>query len=76
VAQIRASWPATRICLRADRGFAREELMTWCEENGVDYVLELARNNRLVARIGRELKGAERAAARTGRAARRFKDFQ
>jgi hypothetical protein len=76
VGQIRVAWPATRICLRADSGFAREELMAWCEENGVDYVLGLARNNRLVARIGRELKGAQRQAARTGRAARRFKDFQ
>jgi hypothetical protein len=76
VAQIRARWPDTRICLRADSGFAREELMAWCEANGVDYVLGLARNNRLVARIGRELKGAQREAGRTGRAARRFKDFQ
>lgn len=76
VAQIRAHWPNTKICLRADSGFAREELMTWCEENGVDYVLGLARNNRLVARIGREIKGAQREAFRTGRAARRFKDFQ
>lgn len=76
VAQIRAHWPNTRICLRADSGFAREGLMTWCEANGVDYVLGLARNNRLVAKIGRELKGAQREASKTGRAARRFKDFK
>src|SRR5215813_9252008 len=76
VAQIRACWPKVEICLRADSGFAREELMVWCEENGVDYVFGLARNNRLVASIGRELRSAQRAAGRTGRAARRFKDFQ
>jgi hypothetical protein len=76
VAQMRASWPEVKIRLRADSGFAREELMAWCEENGVDYVLGLARNNRLVAKIGRELKSAQRQAAKTGRAARRFKDFQ
>jgi hypothetical protein len=76
VAQIRARWPHTRIRLSADSGFAREELMAWCEENGVDYIFGLARNNRLVAKIGRELKGAQREASRTGRAARRFKDFQ
>ena len=31
VARIRASWPKTRIVLRADSGFARDDLMTWCE---------------------------------------------
>ena len=36
----------------------------------------LARNDRLVAKIGRELKAARRQAAETGRAARRFKDFR
>jgi Transposase DDE domain group 1 len=39
-------------------------------------VFGLARNNRLVAKLGRELKGAQSEASRTGRAARRFKDFQ
>jgi hypothetical protein len=76
VGQLRTRWPKTEICLRADSGFAREELMAWCEANGVHYVLGLARNNRLVAKIGRELKAAQRQAAKTGRAARRFKDFK
>jgi hypothetical protein len=76
VARLRAGWPHTRIRLRADSGFAREDLMAWCEANGVDYVFGLARNNRLVAKIGRELKSARREAGKTGRAARRFKDFQ
>ena len=35
-----------RIVLRADSGFAREPLMAWCEDNGVDYVFGLARNER------------------------------
>jgi hypothetical protein len=47
VARIRARWPATRIVLRADSGFARDGLMTWCEDNGVDFVFGLARNKRL-----------------------------
>ena len=46
--QIRARWPQARIVLRADSGFAREALMVWCEAHGVDYVLGLARNPRLV----------------------------
>src|SRR5262249_56845344 len=43
VAQIRARWPAVRVLLRADSGFAREGLMRWCELNGVDYLFGLAR---------------------------------
>jgi hypothetical protein len=51
VAQIRRRWPYVRIMLRADSGFAREELMAWCESKRVDYVFGLARNTRLVAKI-------------------------
>jgi hypothetical protein len=43
VGQIRARWPRVKIVLRADSGFAREELMAWCEAHGVDYVFGLAR---------------------------------
>ena len=50
--------------------------MAWCEENAVDYVFGLARNDRLVAKIARQLAAAEREAARTGAPARRYRDFQ
>jgi hypothetical protein len=76
VAQIRQRWPGVRIILRADSGFAREGLMAWCEDNGVDYVFGLARNDRLVARIARQLAAAEREATQTGAPARRYRDFQ
>jgi DDE family transposase len=76
VRQIRERWPRVRILLRADSGFAREVLMAWCEENRVDYVFGLARNERLVAMIEAELAAAKAAAESTGRPARRFKDFQ
>ena len=76
VAGIRSRWPKVEIWLRADSGFAREELMAWCEDNGVEYVFGLARNDRLVAKIARELKAAEKEAGETGRPARRFKDFR
>jgi Transposase DDE domain group 1 len=69
VSQIRARWPDTQIILRADSGFCREELMSWCEEDRVDYVFGLARNKRLQRAIGRELREAKAASAtsRTGR---------
>ncbi len=75
VRQIRACWPHVRILLRADSGFTREALMAWCEENHVDYVFGLARNERLVAMIEAELAAAKTVAESTGRPARRFKDF-
>ena len=73
--QIRARWPAVRIVLRADSGFAREALMAWCEAHGVDYLFGLARNTRLVGAIAAELAEAAAESARTGAPARRFKDF-
>jgi len=76
VAAIRARWPHVRILLRADSGFAREALMAWCETNRVDYLFGLARNARLVEEIYVELAQAEEEAVRTGRPARRFKDFR
>ncbi|MGZ9104031.1 MAG: IS1380 family transposase [Rhodoplanes sp.] len=75
VAHIRRRWPKVRIVLRADSGFAREELMAWCEANDVDYVFGLARNRRLTDAIEAELGAAEAEHKQTGKPARRFKDF-
>jgi len=47
--QIRAQWPETKIVIRGDSGFCREEIMAWCEAHRVDYVLGLAKNARLLA---------------------------
>src|SRR5438067_9870923 len=76
VAQIRRRWPQVRILLRADSGFAREELMAWCEANGVDFLFGLAKTDRLIAEIKAELEGAAAQSRRTGKPARRFKDFR
>lgn len=76
VARIRQRWPRTAIVLRADSGFAREPLMTWCEANRVDYVFGLARTARLVERLHIDLAWAEDEAGRTGKPARRFADFR
>jgi Transposase DDE domain group 1 len=75
VARIRARWPNTRILLRADADFARDELMAWCEANDVDFVLGVGKNERLLAAIASELKRAAAKSARTGQPERRFKSF-
>jgi Transposase DDE domain group 1 len=75
VARVRARWPRVTVLLRADSGFARDELMAWCEANGVDYVFGLARNQRLVGAIAEDLAAAEAESLTRGGPARRFADF-
>jgi hypothetical protein len=75
ITRIRAGWPKVQILLRADAGFARDALMTWCENNRVDYLFGLARNRRLVDEITTELTQAREQSQITGRPSRRFKDF-
>jgi hypothetical protein len=78
VARIRERWPQVRIIVRGDSGFAREEIMAWCEAQPVrvDYVLGLARNARLEAMIARQLEHARRKHLRSGQARRCFRDFR
>ncbi len=75
VGRIRESWPQVRILIRGDSGFCREEIMRWCEENGVDFLLGLAKNGRLKAEIIDEMQWAKTAFEQSGEAARAFKDF-
>src|SRR5208282_1249503 len=75
VKQLRQAWPEVRIIVRGDSGFCREALMAWCEANQVDYVLGLAKNERLRAEIAAELAQAAEQYQRTSQAARIFKEF-
>jgi len=75
VEQIRRRWPDVRIVIRGDSGFCRENIMTWCEANGVDFILGLAKNKRLNKILGKELHEAKQRFEATGQAARVFKDF-
>jgi hypothetical protein len=75
ITQLRAAWPDTRIILRGDSGFCRNQLMSWCESNNVEYVFGLARNQRLRRIIGREMWQATEEWNRTGKPARIFAEF-
>lgn len=48
IGQIRSRWLQTRILVRGDNAYAREEIMSWCESQAIDYVFGLASNSRLV----------------------------
>jgi Transposase DDE domain group 1 len=76
VGQIREHWPSVRIILRADSGFCRDELMTWCEGNGVDFVFGLARNSRLETLLSPQLQQAAAEFDRTQQRARIFTEFE
>ncbi len=75
VAQLRQRWPEVKIVLRADSGFCREELMAWCENNHVDYLFGLARNQRLRRIIGKQMHQAHLEHRSTAKAARVFTEF-
>ena len=75
VTQIRAAWPEVKIILRGDSGFCRNELMSWCENNGVHFVFGLARNQRLRKIIGAPMHAATQEWSQTGKPARVFSEF-
>lgn len=76
VAGLRDRWPEVDIWVRGDSGFCRDWLMDWCENNGVHYVLGLARNSRLKAAISDELVEATERSEETGEPARIFKELR
>lgn len=59
VTAIRARWPKVKIIVRADSGFCRDDLLTWCEQNRVEYVIGLPGNSRLDGMIAEELQQAQ-----------------
>jgi hypothetical protein len=75
VKQLRAAWPEVKIILRGDSGFCRNELMSWCENNRVDFVFGLARNQRLRRIIGQPLWQARQQWEQTNHPARVFAEF-
>jgi hypothetical protein len=44
IERIRRHWPKTRITIRGDSHYGREEAMSWCEANGIDYIFGLSGN--------------------------------
>ena len=76
VAQIRQQWPQVEIWIRGDGGFCREELMAWCEENDLKFILGLSRNTRLQERIAAEMEESRQQCEATSAASRRFKSFE
>ncbi len=75
VTRVRQQWPRVKIIIRADSGFCRDAIMSWCERNQVGYILGLAKNKRLKQEIVSEMHQAKQLYQQTSQAARVFKDF-
>ncbi len=76
VEQIRTAWPKVQVVIRADSGFRREEILSWCEHNDVDYVIGLAKNSRLTAAIAAESEQARQQFEATKQPARFFAELR
>ena len=75
VQRLRRAWPRTKIVLRADSGFCRNLLLSWCDRHDVKYVVGLARNERLLAAAGKLMRQAEKRFNQTGEKQRLFTAF-
>jgi DDE family transposase len=63
------------ITIRGDSGFCREELMQWCEDHGVGYMLGFARNDRLRRLIDPQMQEASGLQKESGKPTRVFTEF-
>jgi hypothetical protein len=66
VKRLRQQWPDVRIIVRADAGFCRPLLLSWCDRNQVDYVIGMTKNSvlksksyatRLLAKLDCDITG-------------------
>lgn len=76
VPTLQREFPDAKILVRADSGFAREEIMRFCEENHIDFLFGLAGNSRLISEIEAELAEAKAKFEETKQPSRVFKEFQ
>jgi hypothetical protein len=75
VKRLKAAWPRTKIVLRADSGFCRDRMLTWCDQKDVKYVVGMARNSRLLEENAELMQRAEAEFTRTGKKQRLFTAF-
>lgn len=75
VKRLREAFPDVRIIIRADSGFCRDLLLSWCDRNDVGYVVGLRKNSVLLQECEDIRLRAQRQFEQTGRKQRLFKGF-
>lgn len=76
VKALRKHWPGVKITLRADSGFCRWRMLRWCEEHSVDYIVGIAKNDRLNALSAKLQRRAERKYRKSGAKVRLFSQLK
>ena len=74
--RLRQQWPDVKIIFRGDSGFCRHHMLSWCERNGVDYIVGLAGNSRLIKQSSDVRILSEGLYKYTGEKQREFDHFQ
>lgn len=46
--RLREVWPDVQIIFRADSGYCRHHMLNWCDKEGIDYIVGIAQNSRLL----------------------------
>jgi hypothetical protein len=72
VKRFRQVWPGVKIIFRGDSGFCRWKLLRWCDRHGVDYIVGLAKNSRLLTLAQPLMQEAQSRFAQTGEKQRLF----
>jgi len=75
VKRFRQVWTQVKIIFRGDGGFCRHEMLEWCDNNGVFYIVGISRNGRLESAFAEVVDGAKKEYALTNQKQRKFGEF-
>lgn len=75
VKYFRKIWKNVKIVFRADSGFCRPKILSWCEKNNVDYIVGIGANSRLQKQINPLVEQAKANFEKTKEKQQLFTDF-
>ena len=76
VKKLRQAWPKVKIIFRGDSGFCKHQIMNWCENNSVDFIVGIGKNNRLLKVSQSLIDQAAGQYRQTEKKQRLFDDFE
>ena len=76
VRHIRERWPAVPVLVRGDGAYSHDSLMSWCEDDGIDFVLGMPKNSRLNGEVAEDQARMAKVAEESGEPARCYRSFR
>lgn len=73
--RFRQAWPGVQIVFRADSGYCRHRMFNWCDKNGIDYIVGISQNSRLLEKAQGRIIQAQIQYTVTGQKQRLFDDI-